>query len=229
MKIIGEIPARLGSKRVKKKNIRLLDGKPMIIYAIDAAKNATTLTDIYVNSESDVIGDIALKNNIKYYKRSKELATDAATSDDYNYDFIKKTDADILVQINPVSPLIESTDIDNIVKFALSNNFDTVITTKDEYLQSFYNNKPINIDINKQLSRTQDLQPIQLCCWGVCVWKATSFIKHYEMTGRGVFCGNVGFYPIEHSKTIKISTEEDFCIAEALIQYNRNKNENKTV
>ncbi len=56
MKIIAEIPARAGSQRVKNKNMRLLDGKPMIYYAIKAAKESKMLTSIYVNTDSDEIG-----------------------------------------------------------------------------------------------------------------------------------------------------------------------------
>ena len=51
MKIIGMIPARLGSKRVKKKNLRLIDGVPLIQYIINAAKNSSYLDEIYINSE----------------------------------------------------------------------------------------------------------------------------------------------------------------------------------
>jgi hypothetical protein len=73
-KYVAEIPARIGSNRVKEKNIRLLAGKPMIQYAIDACKNSEMLDDIYVNTDSDLIGDIALNSKVKYYKRDKKLA-----------------------------------------------------------------------------------------------------------------------------------------------------------
>ena len=55
MKIIAMIPARLGSKRVPNKNLRHLNGKPLISYSIEAAKKSTLLTEIYVNSDSDEI------------------------------------------------------------------------------------------------------------------------------------------------------------------------------
>ena len=49
------IPARLGSKRVKKKNLRLIDGIPLIQYIINAAKQSTEMLDeIYINSESEL-------------------------------------------------------------------------------------------------------------------------------------------------------------------------------
>lgn len=223
--IIGEIPARYGSKRVKQKNLRNINGKPLICYAIEASKKSKKLTDIYVNSESDIIGKIALENGVKFYKRNPLLSTDTAASDQFNYDFIKGTNADILVLINPVSPLIEGKDIDAVIDYFLKNDFDTVITIKEERLQSFYEGKPINFNINKMLPRTQDISPIQICSWCVCAWNCKTFIKNYEKKGHAVFSGKVGFYPINKLKSIKISTEEDFLLAEALLRYRESKKE----
>ena len=223
-KIVGEIPARLGSKRIEQKNLRLLSGKPLITYAINAAKQATTLSEIYVNSESDIIGKIALDNGVKFYKRDSLLSTDTATSDQFNYDFIKGTNADVLVMINPVSPLIEAEDIDNVVNFFLRNDYDTVITTREEKLQAFCNNKPINFNPHAMLPRTQDIPPIQICAWSICVWRAKTFIQSYEKKGYAVFSGKIGFYPLSLLKSVKVSTEEDFLLAEALLCYkNREK------
>jgi len=224
VKIIGEIPARYGSKRVKHKNLKPLNGKPLITYAINAAKNAETLPEVYVNTESDLIGRIALDNGVKYYKRKTELAGGLISSDEFNYDFIKSLKPDILVMINPVSPLTTSLDIDKIVNFFLKNDFDTLITVREEKLQTFCGGRNINFDSNKKLPRTQDIPAIQLCAWPVCIWKAKTFMKAFEKKGYAVFSGKVSLYPVDPLKAIKISTEKDFILAEALMQYNnRNK------
>ena len=228
-RIIGEIPARYGSKRVKQKNLREINGKPLISYAIEAAKKAKKLTEVYVNSESEIIGKIALENGIKFYKRNQMLSTDKATSDQFNYDFIKGTNADVLVLINPVCPLVEGQDIDNILDFYFKNNFDTVITIKEEKLQSFYNNEPINFNLDGMLPRTQDISPIQICSWCLCVWNAKTFVKEYEDKGYAVFSGKVGLYPFNKLKSIKISTEEDFLMAEALLKYRGNKSFDESI
>ena len=221
-RIIGEIPARYGSKRVKQKNLRPINGKPLICYIIEAAKKAEMLTEVYVNSESDIIGKIAYDNGVKFYKRDASLSTDTATSDQFNYDFIKGTNADVLVMINPVSPLVEAVDIDNIVRFFLENDYDTVITIREEKLQAFCNDKPINFDINRMLPRTHDIPPIQICAWSVCVWRAKTFLESFEKKGYAVFSGKIGFYPLSLLKSVKISTEDDFQLAEVLLRY-RNK------
>lgn len=218
MKIIAEIPARMGSKRIRNKNIRLLNGKPLIYYTIEACKNSSILKDIYVNSESEEIGKLALKYGVKFYKRNPELAKDKVVSDQFNYDFLINKDCDILVMVNPVSPLITGEDIDKVISFYLNNDFDTVITVREERLQAFCDGKPINFNLNGLLPMTQKISPIQLCCWSICVWRKEIFIKEFKEKGYAVFSGKVGLYPLNLLRAIKISTEEDFQLAETILK-----------
>ena len=153
MKIIAEIPARSGSQRVRNKNIKLLNGKPLICYAIDAAKKSKMLTDIYVNTDSNEIGEIGINTGIKFYKRPKHLGSDTATSDEYNYDFFKTINPDLLVQVNPVCPFITGRDIDEIIQFYFDNSCDSLVTVREERYQAFYNGTPINFNINENKSR----------------------------------------------------------------------------
>lgn len=218
MRIVAEIPARLNSKRVKQKNLRLINGKPLVTYAITAAKEAETLSEIYVNSESDIFKEIADEYKVKFYKRSPKLAKDEVVSDQFNYDFLKNIETDTLVMINPVSPLITGKDIDAVVNYFKQNEFDTVLSVKEERLQAFCEGKAINFNPNALLPMTQNIPPIQLCSWAVCVWRAETFIESFESKGYAVFSGKIGFYPLNHISAIKISTEEDFHMAELLLK-----------
>ena len=77
MKTLGIIPARGGSKRVPNKNIRLLNGKPLINYTIKAAKKSTKLDRIIVSTDSLEIADICKKSGAEVpFIRPKELAQD---------------------------------------------------------------------------------------------------------------------------------------------------------
>ena len=218
MKIIGQIPARHGSQRVPRKNLRRLNGQPLIAYAIAAAKAATTLSDVYVNSDSEEIGQLALAHGVKFYKRPAELGGDHIVQDTFSYDFIQHIKPDVLVMINPVSPLIEGTDIDAMVRHFLEQRLDSLIATRQEQVHACYQGAPINFDPSRLLARTQDLIPIELCAWSVCVWNASIFAAHYEQHGHAVFCGKLGFYPLNRFKALKISTEEDFLFAELLMK-----------
>ena len=58
-KIVAVVPARIGSERVKYKNLRLIAGKPLIYYVIESLKKTDRIDDIYVNSDSELIGKVA--------------------------------------------------------------------------------------------------------------------------------------------------------------------------
>ena len=218
MKIIAEIPARAGSQRVKNKNMRLLNGKPMISYAIEAAKASKLLTSIFVNTDSDEIGNYGKSLDVNFYKRSSELANDTSTSDNYNYDFFISSGADLLVQVNPVCPFVNPELIDNVIKYFMDNNLNSLITVREEKFQAFYDGSPINFDINKKLPRTQDIKPIYVCAWPVCVWSRESFIKSYEKFEHAVFNGKLGFFPVTFVEGLKISYEEDLILAEKIMK-----------
>ena len=122
------IPARLGSQRVKKKNLRLLYGLPLIQYIINAAKGSSLLNEIYINSESTQFLDIAKESGVKFYQRPEELSSDTATNDDFVLDFINKVECDILIQLLPTSPFISTEEIDGFIKAMLDGNFETIIS-----------------------------------------------------------------------------------------------------
>lgn len=208
----------MGSQRVKKKNLRLLGGRPLITYAINAAKNAKLVDEVYVNSESDILGRLAIENGVKFYKRKEELASDDAKQEEFNYDFLKNVKADVLVMINPVSPLISSADVDNAIQFYLDHDYDTVVTVEELKQQAFCEGKPININPHQILQPTQGISAIQLCAWSITIWKATVFMRLYKEKGYGAFAGKVGFYPLSRHKCLKISNEEDFRLAEFVLQ-----------
>ena len=222
-KYIAEIPVRLGSKRVPQKNLRLLAGKPMVAYAIEAARKSKLVNDVYVNSESPILEKLANEWGVKYYKRKPELAIDTVTSDEFNYDFLKNNDCDAVVMVNPISPLVTTEDIDNAIIYFEENKLDTLISVKEERLQTFYLNKPVNINIDEKLAMTQNIHPVQICSWAVSIWRKTNFMKSFEEKGFAVFNGKIGLFPINPIRALKISYEEDFQLAEYLIEAQKNK------
>ena len=77
MRILAIIPARGGSKGVPKKNSKLLGGKPLIAYTIQAAQNSKLITDIIVSTDSDEIIKIVQDYGLEVpFKRPANLATD---------------------------------------------------------------------------------------------------------------------------------------------------------
>lgn len=69
-KLIAMIPARMGSKRIPKKNIRLMMGKPLIQYPIDLALHSKGFESVWVNTESEALGKACMKMGAKFHPAS---------------------------------------------------------------------------------------------------------------------------------------------------------------
>lgn len=155
------IPARLGSKRVPKKNLRLLNGRPLISYNIETAVKSGVFDEVYVNSEADVFSEIAINYGAKFYKRPEKYSTDAANNDQFALDFIKNTDGEILIQILPTSPLISVDEIRDFVNYMIENDFDTVVSTVQHQIAGIYQDSAINFKILEPHLSSQDMTPVE--------------------------------------------------------------------
>ena len=94
-KFLVLIPARGGSKRIKNKNLKILNGKPLIDYTINTAlKSKFHKNDIYVSSESDKIEKYIKSKKISFIKRPKELAKDTSSTFSVIKHFVQNIDKD---------------------------------------------------------------------------------------------------------------------------------------
>jgi len=208
------IPARLGSNRVKLKNLRLLNGKPLISYVIDACKLSSLSKNIFVNSDSELFQNICNEKNISLYLRPKELATSQSLIDDYLYEFMSNTNYDNLILVNPTSPFISHETIRKAFESFLVNSYDTLIACENIQTHCFFKNETINFDIQGQHPRSQDLDPIKALNFAVSIWNTSAFKKNYKKNNYGVYTGKIGLYPIEGVEAIDIDYEKDFLLAE---------------
>lgn len=119
MKNIAIIPARSGSKGLKDKNIRLLNGKPLMGYSIEAALDSGIFDAVMVSTDSEKYAEIAEKYGAEVpFLRSEELASDTATSRDVILDVLNRYEAsgktfDTFALLQPTSPLRTAGDIIN--------------------------------------------------------------------------------------------------------------------
>ena len=226
MKIVAMIPARLGSTRVKNKNLRLINQKPLIQYIIDTAIKSKLLDQIYVNSESEIFQNISNKSGIKFYKRSEELASDTATNDDFALDFMENVDCDILIQLLPTSPFLRSEEIDEFINKMIDQDFDTLISVSDIKIESIFKNKPINFEQKKQTPPSQLLEPVKAYACGIMGWKSDNFKQNINNHGAAYHGGDgkIGFFDLKGFSTVDIDNEEDFILAEVIANSLMKKN-----
>lgn len=134
MRVLGIIPARGGSKGVPRKNIKLLCGKPLIAYTIEAAMNAKRLTRTIVSTEDEEIAEVAKSLGADVpFMRPKELADDATPTFDVVIDSVKKLEDsgeeyDAICLLQPTNPLRRSLDIDECVDMLEKTGADSVVT-----------------------------------------------------------------------------------------------------
>jgi len=219
-KIIGMIPARLGSKRVKKKNLRLIGGKPLISYVIEAALDVKYFDEIYINSESDIFSEIAEKYNISFYKRPSDLSSDTATNDQFALDFVNHIKGDILVQLLPTSPLITTNEIEDFVREILENDYDTLISVEHKQIACVYNNKPVNFDKYIINPPSQTMTPVMAYATALMGWKYKNYSSNmgkYNCAYHGGD-GKIGYFELRGLSAIDIDYENDFLLAESIIK-----------
>lgn len=159
--IVAMIPARMGSARLAMKNLALINGKPMIYYAIKAAKESGVFDSIVINSADAVFSEIAIWYGVEFYKRPPEWATSTAKSDHVVYDFIKKNPCDIVAWMNPTSPLQTGGEIRAVVECFIKEGLDSLITVKNEQVHCVFKGKPVNFDYDGIFAQTQELTPVQ--------------------------------------------------------------------
>ena len=218
--IVAMIPARLGSKRVPKKNLREINGKPLICYIIEAAIASGEFDEIYINSESEEFKKFADQYCIKFYKRPEHLATDNVTNDAFMEDFMKNTKCDAVIQLLPTSPFITPETISNFVDRFKKDKLLTLISVKNVQIECVYEGKPVNFDQNDITLPSQQLKPIQAYACGIMGWDKETFLNHMESLGAAYHGGDAsvgkGYFVLKGYETVDIDEEDDFKIAEVI-------------
>ncbi len=132
--ILTLIPARAGSKGIKNKNLVELEGKPLIVYTIEAAVKSQFVQEIYISTDSKEIAATGEPFGIHVQRlRPPELATDGAKSMDvfmdaiHYYESMGKFFSHILI-LQPTSPLRTSEDIDNAVRLMMEKQANAIVS-----------------------------------------------------------------------------------------------------
>lgn len=134
-KILAVIPARGGSKGIPNKNIADVGGSPLIKYTIDAAIKSTMLTHCVVSTDSDKISDVAKSlGALVPFIRPEHLSNDTALSlpvMQHAVEFMESKQGyqyDLVIMLQPTTPLRQTSDIDNAIKLLFDTNADSVVS-----------------------------------------------------------------------------------------------------
>lgn len=214
------IPARGGSKRIPRKNIKSFLGKPIIAYSIEAALKSNLFDEIMVSTDDDEIAKIAREFGAEVpFLRSNDNANDYAVLADVIEEVIenyknKKNNFDTICCILPTAPFVTSNKIIEAYNKLLEGNFDSVFPVLEF---SFPIQRSLKIKDDKVAmvwdeylnSRSQDLEP-RYHDSGQFYWlKSTSFNKEKKL-----FTVNSGATVISELHAQDIDTETDWKLAE---------------
>jgi len=134
--VLAVIPARAGSKRCPGKNKRNFRGKPLLHWTTDAAQDSKHIDTIIVSTDDEEIRALAcvavrLDRWIGVHWRTPELATDSATNEDVCRAVLAKAPHDLVVLLQPTSPLRISEDIDICIRACMVHKA-AIVTVSDD-------------------------------------------------------------------------------------------------
>jgi N-acylneuraminate cytidylyltransferase len=226
MRYLVIIPARGGSKGVPEKNIKLLNGKPLIHYTIEAAKSIFSDKDICVSTDSEKIKEITAEAKLKVpFLRPNYLAED--TSGTYEVllhavDWYEKNGQfyDAVILLQPTSPFRNTSHIEEAIK-VFSLELDMVVSVKETganpYYVLFEENKEGFLRKSKEgnFTRRQDCPPVYEYNGAIYI------INVKELKGKGLSkFSKVKKFVMDEVSSIDIDTPLDWQIAEFLIAEN---------
>jgi CMP-N-acetylneuraminic acid synthetase len=224
--MISLILARGGSKKVPKKNIKLLGNKPMISHVIEAAITSKKITDVFVSSDCDEILEISKKSGAKIIKRPFELSQDLSKDIDSFIHALKFIgNVDEIVHLRATTPLIDSNILDSGINFYYSKkeictSMRSVHETPDSVLKffrkegDFLTNICGNIDSGEYSSLPRQIVPSTFCPNGyIDILKTSTFADGNTFYGDKILSFETKFTP-------EVDTIEDFNYIEYL--YNKN-------
>lgn len=215
------IPARGGSKRLPRKNILDLCGKPLISWSIEAALKSKYISKVVVSSDDEEILNISSNFGADIIKRPYELANDTATT----FDAIKHTinnleKYDYIVLLQPTSPLRNEKHIDEAIELLEEKQADAIVSVcemdhsplwsntlpEDGNMRGFLREEILN-------KRSQDLEKYYRLNGAVYICKTDKLLENKSFFLKD----NIFAYIMDRKSSIDIDEEIDFEIAKVLI------------
>lgn len=219
--IIALIPARGGSKGIPGKNLRLLDGKPLIAHTILDAKEAKLVKRIFVSTDDPAIARISKRFDAEVIVRPKKISGDKASSESallHALGYIEKMGIrpELVVFLQCTSPIRTGMDIDRSIKKLDRAQADSILSVVPSHRFIWEKAKnevrSINYDYRKR-QRRQDMAPQYLENGSIYVFKPWVIKKYNNRLG-----GRVAISKMDSWSAFEIDTFEDFEICEWIMK-----------
>jgi len=213
------IPARGGSKRIPRKNIKDFNGKPLIAWSIETALASNVFSEIIVSTDDAEIADISKTYGATVpYMRDASLSDDFTTTAEVIADTLDKIEpTDHACCLYPTAPLLKQNDFQKAFAQLTQQNADCIISVTEfdfHPLRAFTVNENDKIDFkwpDYALTRSQDLPNFLHDAGAFYFFNTTSFKDQQKLVMK-----NTLGYKLERSRAVDIDTPEDFEFAKLL-------------
>ncbi len=234
MKILGLIPARGGSKGIPRKNIKLLDGKPLICYSIEDALACPLIDQVVVSTEDEEIAEISKSAGAAVpFLRPAALATDGSPTIDMvihalQYFNSNEVNFDAVCLLQPTVPFRNKLDLSSAINKFIESNTDSLISVRK--VPHIYNPRWIYernkehgyleraINDKKRITRRQDLPEAYHRDGSIYLTKSTIVLDEHSLYGNKIM-----HHIMSNSPNINIDTMEDWALAESFISASINE------
>ncbi len=230
MNIIATICARGGSRGIPKKNIRLIAGKPLIVYTIEVARKCPLINRIIVSTDDAEIARIASEAGAEVpFSRPKELALENAAKLPvirHAVGFLESQEGykvDIIVDLDPTSPLRTENDIAACIRMVSAGDADNVISVTEAHKSPYFNMVEV-VDgkvrlvkeVTPPITRRQDAPKVYDLNASIYVWKRDAL-----MNNATLYLEKTAIY-VMPAWAIDIDNETDFEFVEFLMKKRMN-------
>ena len=222
-KILVVIPARGGSKGIPRKNIRLLDNKPLISYTIDIARHSSYVDDVVVTTDDSEIALISEKFGASVVMRSEELSSDEIPLDPVIYDAMNQKEKqafdeyDIVITLQPTSPLLKTSTLDAAIEKFDDFAVDSVITVVDDrHLSWGFDENNQRYFPNYIERKNRQYLPKEFRETGAILATRRAFVHEDSRLGT-----NIDLIEVSREESVDIDNYEDWWIAENYLQKKR--------
>jgi CMP-N,N'-diacetyllegionaminic acid synthase len=214
MKIFSMIPARGGSKGIPKKALYPLKGFPLIHYVIEASKGSL-VDETWVSTDDNEIKEYCLNQDIYVLDRPSYLADDNADIEDVMLHFVKNVECDVIVMIQPTSPMLQSKYIDRGIRLFDSGIYSSVMSiaaADDILIWNTHWRHAINYDPYKRGRRQERINTFAIETGGFYIIGKEDLIRI-----KCRLTGNIGFIEIPFWKSFEVDSLEDLQNIEKLM------------
>ena len=226
MKVLAIIPARFGSKGIPKKNSKLLQGKPLISYTIEASINSLVNHTI-VSTDSFEISDIAKGYGLEVHNRSDYLSKDDTPTLSVIQNVINNINDryDAVMTLQPTSPLRSSLHINEAINLFCENKLADSLVSVVQTPHNYLSEKQMLINGDFIFGNSHPLRR-QECKISYSRNGAAIYLSKIELLKTSILGLKIIPYIMDKIHSIDIDDMEDWLIAESILSYKENIDRN---